>query len=78
MQNDLISLNPFSLMMEPENVLQAMEQSTTLRSLKRRVLRPLDKPLIPYAKGKNPYEDIDQEIEMELDQDFGGAEEHIQ
>ena len=41
-----ISLNPFSLMMEPETVLQAMERSTSLR---RHQLRPLDKPLIPYA-----------------------------
>lgn len=44
-----ISLNPFSLMMEPETVLQAMERSTALRSLRRHQLRPLDKPLIPYA-----------------------------
>jgi hypothetical protein len=44
-----ISLNPFSLMMEPELVLQAMERSPALRSLSRRQLRPLDKPLIPYA-----------------------------
>jgi len=44
-----ISLNPFSLMMEPELVLQAMERSSSLRSLRRHLLRPLDKPLIPYA-----------------------------
>jgi hypothetical protein len=44
-----ISLNPFSLMMEPELVLQAMERSKSLRSLRRHQLRPLDKPLIPYA-----------------------------
>ena len=46
-----ISLNPFSLMMEPELVLQAMERSKSLRSLRRHQLRPLDKPLIPYAPG---------------------------
>ena len=44
-----ISLNPFSLMMEPENVLQAMERSKSLGALRRHQLRPLDKPLIPYA-----------------------------
>jgi hypothetical protein len=44
-----ISLNPFSLMMEPELVLQAMERSKSLRALRRHQLRPLDKPLIPYA-----------------------------
>jgi hypothetical protein len=46
-----ISLNPFSLMMEPELVLQAMERSKSLRSLRRHQLRPLDKPLIPYVVG---------------------------
>lgn len=43
------ALNPFSLMMEPELVLQTMEQSQQLRRLRRRTLRPLDKPLIPYS-----------------------------
>jgi hypothetical protein len=49
MRTNAISLNPFSLMMEPEVVLQAMERSKTLRSLRRRQLRPLDKPLIPFS-----------------------------
>lgn len=53
-----ISLNPFSLMMEPELVLQAMERSKSLRSLRRHQLRPLDKPLIPYAVGP-----LDEEAE---------------
>ena len=43
-------LNPFSLMMEPELVLQTMERSQQLRGLRRHKLRPLDKPLIPYTK----------------------------
>ena len=43
------ALNPFSLMMEPELVLQTMEQSQQLRRLRQRTLRPLDKPLIPYT-----------------------------
>lgn len=46
-----IALNPFSLMMEPELVLQTMERSQQLRSLRRRKLRPLDKPLIPYTQA---------------------------
>jgi hypothetical protein len=50
MRTNAISLNPFSLMMEPEVVLQAMERSKTLRSLRRHKLRPLDKPLIPFSK----------------------------
>jgi hypothetical protein len=41
--------NPFSLMMEPERVLQTMERSQQLRGLRRHKLRPLDKPLIPYT-----------------------------
>jgi len=44
-------LNPFSLMMEPELVLQAMAHSQQLRSLRRHKLRPLDKPLIPYTSA---------------------------
>ncbi len=42
-------------MMEPEIVLQAMEHSKSLRALRRHKLRPLDKPLIPYAV--NPVDD---------------------
>lgn len=49
MRTNPISLNPFSLMMEPEVVLRAMERSQTLRGLRRHQLRPLDKPLIPFS-----------------------------
>jgi len=45
-----IALNPFSLMMEPELVLQTMERSEQLRRLRRHKLRPLDKPLLPYTQ----------------------------
>ena len=44
-----LALNPFSLMMEPERVLQTMERSQQLRGLRRHKLRPLDRPLIPYT-----------------------------
>ena len=47
MTNTQLALNPFSLMMEPELVLQTMERSQQLRGLRRHKLRPLDKPLIP-------------------------------
>lgn len=50
MTNTQLALNPFSLMMEPELVLQTMERSQQLRGLRRRKLRPLDKPLIPLTK----------------------------
>ena len=50
MTHTQLALNPFSLMMEPELVLQTMERSQQLRSLRRRKLRPLDKPLVPLTK----------------------------
>jgi hypothetical protein len=50
MNNTALALNPFSLMMEPERVLQTMERSQQLRGLRRHKLRPLDKPLIPYTQ----------------------------
>ena len=39
--------NPFALMMDPEQVFQAIERSDRLNRLQRRVYHPLDKPLIP-------------------------------
>ena len=49
MNHTELALNPFSLMMEPERVLQTMERSLQLRGLRRHKLRPLDKPLIPFT-----------------------------
>ena len=37
--------NPFALMMNPEEVIAAMNQSDRLRHLKSHICRPLDKPL---------------------------------
>ena len=51
MRTETVALNPFSLMMEPEMVLSAMEHSQQLRGLRRHKLHPLDKPLIPYSKA---------------------------
>ena len=39
--------NPFTMMTDPELILQAVDRSERLKHLKRRVCRPLDKPLIP-------------------------------
>lgn len=50
MPNATLALNPFSLMMEPELILQTMERSAQLRGLRRHKLRPLDKPLIPLTQ----------------------------
>lgn len=51
MTTTALALNPFTLMMEPELVLQTMERSQQLRGLRRHKLRPLDKPLIPYTSA---------------------------
>jgi hypothetical protein len=47
MKTSTSSLNPFVLMLDPEAVINAMECSADLRSLRGRICRPLDKPLIP-------------------------------
>lgn len=39
--------DPFALMVHPDDIFQAVEQSERLQHLQRRVCRPLDKPLIP-------------------------------
>ncbi|MDL2336496.1 MAG: hypothetical protein QFE16_01515 [Pseudomonadota bacterium] len=38
--------NPFSLMINPEAVLMALERSDALARLQTQVFRPLDKPLL--------------------------------
>jgi len=42
MSTTAIASNPFALIMDPEAVLQAMEHSDALRSLKLRRIQPLD------------------------------------
>lgn len=41
------SANPFALLLQPEDVIKAVESSERLKRLQSRVCRPLDKPLIP-------------------------------
>ena len=41
--------DPFALMMNPQDILAAVERSERLGRLQRRVCRPLDRPLIPHA-----------------------------
>lgn len=43
--------DPFAMLVRPEAVLQAIEQSGRLGALASRVCRPLDKPLIPKRDG---------------------------
>ena len=67
MRTTTVSLNPFSLLMEPELVLQAMERSQGLRGLSRNTFRPLDKPLIPYAT--RPVSDMNFDLEIDAAED---------
>ena len=54
-------LNPFAMMLDPEAVISAMEDSMNLRRLRQRICRPLDKPLIPKTHG------VDRVIQREFD-----------
>jgi hypothetical protein len=47
MDKSPLASNPFALMMNPEDVIQAMERSDRLGRLQRRICKPLDKPMIP-------------------------------
>lgn len=68
-----IASNPFSLMMEPQRVLEAMERSGQLSALRRHVLRPLDRPLIPYSAAALAMRAaFDAEIDAEYDCDEVG------
>jgi hypothetical protein len=62
-----ILANPFALMMNPAEVLAAVESSGRLDRLQRRVCRPLDKPLI--AKKEAEMNDYDFLIDSEAETD---------
>lgn len=59
--------NPFALMMNPAEVLEAVERSSRLDRLQRRVCRPLDKPLI--AKKESDMDPYDLAIDGEAESD---------
>ena len=48
------------MMLDPEAVISAMEDSMNLRRLRQRICRPLDKPLIPKTHG------VDRVIQRKL------------
>jgi hypothetical protein len=69
----VIAADPFALMMNPQAVFQAMEESSRLRRLTRHVCRPLDKPLIP-TKGEGGAADaFDREIDDAGDESVADA-----
>jgi len=60
--------NPFMLMLHPEVVLAAIENSERLSQLNRHLCRPLDRPILPGnrpAEASAEDEDEDDDIEVE-------------
>ena len=48
---DLTALNPFAMLLDPEQYAREAARSDRLARLRRRIYRPLDKPLIPNGKA---------------------------
>jgi hypothetical protein len=66
--------DPFAMLINPQAVLQAIEQSGRLGALASRVCRPLDKPLIPKrdADEQHSFDDgIDRHGDMVSDTELG-------
>jgi len=61
-------LNPFTMMTDPEAILQAMERSERLNRLQSRICRPLDKPLIPKKGRASELAAFDHEIDAAEDE----------
>ena len=51
MQRQLPVSDPFALLMDPERVVRAMEQSERLGRLQRRLCCPLDNPVLTHQAG---------------------------
>ena len=51
-QDTVVVDDPFAMLINPQAVLAAIEQSGRLGALNSRVCRPLDKPLIPKRDGE--------------------------
>ena len=62
MDKSLLVSNPFALMMNPDDVLQAMQHSDRLSRLSRRICKPLDKPMIPKG-GTEQQAAFDHEVD---------------
>ena len=70
MRTQARSANPFALMMDPQAVLDAVEHSERLGGLKRRVCRPLDKPLIPKCSAEQQAYDQSVDADDSSDASF--------
>lgn len=66
MRSQTVALNPFLMMLEPEQVLNAMAQSDELRRLQHRECRPLDRPVLrALSRDLVAFDaEIDQAMEM--------------
>lgn len=58
---------PFDLMLNPQAILHAMEQSERLQHLQRRVYRPLDRPIIPRVASDAA--EADAAVDADADED---------
>jgi hypothetical protein len=64
---------PFAMMLDPQAVIAAVEKSGCLEHLKRRVCRPLDKPLIPkrpsaeLAEFDSAIDDAEDDATLDVD-----------
>ena len=66
--------DPFAMLIDPQAVLQAIEQSGRLGALVSRVCRPLDKPLIPKRDAEEARgfdERIDRHNDIVADTELG-------
>lgn len=59
METPSLVANPFALMLYPEAVLRAVEQSERLPALRRRVCRPLDKTQTTVSDEAAPSSDVE-------------------
>jgi hypothetical protein len=59
--------DPFALMMDAQSVIHAMEHSEHLARLRRRVCRPLDKPMVVGKPGDAG--DSDRAIDSQIESD---------
>ncbi|MEO8059053.1 MAG: hypothetical protein ABI671_12060 [Burkholderiales bacterium] len=63
-----IASNPFALMMNPEAIFAAIEQSDRLARLKSQICRPLDKPMVgraDVAEAAGAQDDVDAWLEAQ-------------
>ena len=52
--------NPFALLMDPQAIFKAIENSERLERLHSRVCRPLDKPLLPVIAAEDVESALDE------------------